>query len=242
MYAPVHKTLLNEEVDRSNSHIFEPYTALDIVGIAASAGGIEALRELLGGLPGDFPCPIIVVQHLCSAAQHKSVLDRILGNRTLLKVKWAEHGAPLRAGHVFLAPQDRHVAIAPDRTIRLVRAEKMNGVRPAADPLFASIAKHFGARSAAVILSGFLRDGAEGAYKIAAGGGRVFVQDCDSALVREMPEAAIRTGAVHFVLSPFMISRALTALAMAPGAAAWFRVWPKALIRPERSSYIPQPV
>jgi two-component system chemotaxis response regulator CheB len=108
----------------------------------------------------------------------------------------------------------------------------VNGSRPAADPLFESVAGQYREQGIAVILSGSLHDGANGAYEIAAAGGRVLVQDRETSLVCGMPLAAIRTGAVHFVLSPEMIARALITLVMAPGAAEWFRVWPKALKRP----------
>ncbi|HVW09866.1 MAG TPA: chemotaxis protein CheB [Bryobacteraceae bacterium] len=210
-----------------------------IVGIAGSAGGIEALHELLGILPADFPCPIVVAQHLGPRARYRSVLDRVLSSRTALCVKWAEDGEFLRPGFVLLAPQDRHVEITPDRKVRLLQTEKLRGARPAADPLFASIASEYSRRGAGVVLSGALDDGAEGAWQIAVAGGRVLVQDRGTSLLDAMPSAAIRTGAVHFELSPEMIARALITLAMAPGAAAWFQVWPKALKRPIRLSPAP---
>jgi two-component system chemotaxis response regulator CheB len=213
--------------------------AIEVVGIAGSAGGIEALRELLGILPADFPCPIVIAQHLRPLAAYKSVLHRVLRSGAALCVKWAEDGEFLRAGCVFLAPQDRHVEIAPDRTIRLIRSGKVNGSRPAADPLFASIAREYGVWGAAVILSGCLWDGAAGAYQIGAAGGRVLAQDRQSSFASDMPMAAIHTGAVHFELSPEMIGRALITLAMAPGAAAWFQVWPKALTPPRHLSLRP---
>lgn len=231
MYATVHKTLPDDDFHQDRRDV-RGFAALDIVGIAASAGGIPALKELLAALPEDFPCPIVVVQHLCSANQYMSALDQILSTRTRLRVKWAEDGESLRAGYILLAPQDQQIEINPDHKVQLVRAEKVNRVRPAADPLFASIAKHFGKRAVGVILSGALCDGAQGAYEIAAAGGRILVQNRETSLVPDMPAAAIRTGAVHFELTPAMIARALAALVMAPGAAEWFRVWPKALKAP----------
>jgi two-component system chemotaxis response regulator CheB len=211
-------------------------SAIEVVGIAGSAGGIQALRELLGVLPADFPCPIVIAQHLGPLTAYKSALHRVLRSETALCVKWAEDGEFLRAGCVFLSPQDQHLEITPDRKVRLTRSAKVNGSRPAADPLFASIAREYGARGACVILSGCLSDGADGAYQIGAAGGRILVQDRETSLIGDMPLAAIRTGAVHFVLSPGMIGCALITLTMAPGAAAWFQVWPKALTRPARLS------
>jgi two-component system chemotaxis response regulator CheB len=213
-------------------------SSIGIIGIAGSAGGIQALRELLRVLPAEFPCPIVIAQHLSPLAAYRSVLHRVLRSETALCVKWAEAGEFLRSGTVFISPQDQHVEITADRTIQLTCGRKVAGFRPAADPLFASIAREYGPRGAGVILSGCLRDGAEGAYRIGAAGGRMLVQDRRTSLISDMPRAAIRTGAVHFELSPEMIGRALIALAMAPGAAEWLQVWPKALTPP--ASDIPQ--
>jgi chemotaxis response regulator CheB len=83
MYAGVHETLLAGDIDQNAVAFHRTFgSAFGIVGIAGSAGGIQPLKELLAVLPGDFECPIVVVQHLCSAAQYKSVLDRILASRT----------------------------------------------------------------------------------------------------------------------------------------------------------------
>jgi two-component system chemotaxis response regulator CheB len=108
--------------------------------------------------------------------------------------------------------------------VSVISGEKVNGSRPAADPLFASVAVHCRSRGIAVVLSGALGDGAEGAYKVAAAGGRVLVQSRETALVPDMPSAAIRRGAVDFEFSPRVIAHSLIALTMAPGAAAWFQV------------------
>jgi two-component system, chemotaxis family, protein-glutamate methylesterase/glutaminase len=201
----------------------------EVVVAAASAGGIEALREMLAELPGDFPCPIVVAQHLASAALYTSSLDHVLGRCTALTVKWVEDGESLRPGHVYLALQDHHVRVAADGCLRLAGALK--GVRPAADVLFRSVATHFGASAAAVVLSGALDDGARGVYEIASAGGRVLVQDWETASMKWMPMAAAETGAPEFALSPRMIGRVLVAWMMAPGAADWLRVWRRGELR-----------
>jgi two-component system, chemotaxis family, protein-glutamate methylesterase/glutaminase len=202
---------------------------LEIVVAAASAGGIEALRELLAELPGDFPCPIVVAQHLASAALYTSSLDRVLGRCTALTVKWVEEGESPHPGNVYLAPQDHHVRVTADGRLRLAGALK--GMRPAADVLFRSAASHFGAAAVAVVLSGALDDGARGVYEIASAGGRVLVQDWETAALKWMPMAAAETGAPEFALSPRMIGRALIAWTMAPGAADWLRVWRRGELR-----------
>jgi hypothetical protein len=128
----------------------------------------------------------------------------------------------------LLAPQDCHLTISQNQTVHLVALEKFIGYRPSADLLFGSIAEHFRSRAVGIVLSGALYDGAYGTYQIAAAGGRVLAQE--SAVMPDMPDAAIRTGGVDFAFSSTMIARALVTLVMAPGAAAWFQVWrPKVL-------------
>jgi two-component system chemotaxis response regulator CheB len=195
-----------------------------VIGIAASACGIEPLHQLIRALPADFPCPVIVVQHLPASTQYRSTLDRVLAYRSTLTVKWAEHAEPLRPGVVLLAPQDCDLEISPNRAVKLLHGDRVNHVRPAADPLFASIAWNFGDAGVAVVLSGALNDGARGVCDIALAGGSVIVQERETAGMPYMPAAAINTGAVDFVLPPRMIAHALITLVMAPGAAAWFRV------------------
>jgi len=169
----------------------------------------------------------VAVQHLPSAAKFHSLLDRVWSRHTKLRVKWAEEGEPLAPGFVFVAPQDRHIIVRPGGFVHLYSGDKINGVRPAADPLFTSLAREFGARAIGVVLSGALYDGAQGAYEIAAAGGRILGQSRETAQVRDMPVAALQTGGVDFMLSPKMIAHALVALTMAPGADSWFRVWRK---------------
>jgi two-component system, chemotaxis family, protein-glutamate methylesterase/glutaminase len=189
---------------------------LQIVAAAASAGGIEALRELLAQLPHDFPCPIVVAQHLASATEYTSALDLVLARCTALTVKWAEDRESLSPGHVYLAPQDHDVSVTADGRLRLTPSEKI--VRRAADALFRSVAAHYGAAAVAVVLSGALDDGAQGVHEIASAGGRVLVQDWETASMKWMPKAAAETGAAEFVLSPRLIGQQLVAWTMGPGA------------------------
>lgn len=222
MYATVHKTEMDQDLNpRKNRGT----AAFDVVAIGASAGGIGALQELIAELPEEFPCPILIVQHLPSAIRYLSVLDKVLGRCTKLNVKWAEPGEPLCAGSILLAPQDHHLEILHNQTVSLTRGSKVNGFRPAVDLLFHSVAAHYGSSGIAVVLSGGLWDGAKGARHVAAVGGRVFVQDRETAEMPEMPLAALRTGVVDFAFSPRMIAQTLIALTMARGAAAWFQVW-----------------
>lgn len=229
MYGAVHKTL-PAEVDRT-CDFYPAGAAFDVVAIAASAGGIEALTNLLAGLPDNFPAAILVAQHLGPVARYRSVLDQVLSRHTRLRVKWAEDGESVRAGTVFLAPQDRHLLIDSSGILHVTPDPEVNRARPAADPLFASVAAHFGARAIAIVLSGALRDGAEGAWNVARSGGRVLAQDRASSFCFDMPSATLEVAGVDFMFSPEMIAHTLISLVMVPGAAKWLRVW--RAIRPE---------
>ena len=233
MYAGVHKKLGPPDFSNDSTVARTPF---DIVAIAASAGGVSALRILLSELPINFPAPILIVQHLPASHRFVSRLPQVLGRSTNLKVKWAEQNEGLEAGVVYVAPQDRHVRVVSDRRISLSSAPKINHVRPAADPLFLSIAELFRERAVCVVLTGALSDGAQGVKKVAECGGRVLSQDQDTSAVFGMPYAAMRTGQVDFVLPLDVIARALIVLFMVAGGAAWFRVSRANLPAPKKSS------
>lgn len=194
----------------------------DVVAVAASLGGLGALGKILSALPTRFPAPIIVVQHL--SALYPSHLDELLEQRSTLPVKWAQHGELVRPGHVYLAPRDHHLVVSGHHTLHLSQAPHVNYSRPAADPLFYSIATHYCQRAIGVVLTGGGSDGALGVQAIKMNGGRVLVQDQATAEKFEMPEAAIRTGCVDFILPLATIAPTLISLVMVPGAAALLHV------------------
>jgi two-component system chemotaxis response regulator CheB len=187
-----------------------PTLFYSLVVVAASAGGLTALAELLADLPGDFPLPIAVVQHL--DPRHPSVLAQILDRRTALRVKEAADADHLTAGVVYIAPADRHVMIGQGRSIELNRSERVHFLRPAADHLFASAAKVCGP-VIAVVLTGTGTDGAAGIISVKAAGGTVIAQDEASSEFFGMPQAAVETGRVDFVLPLNRIGPALVELA-----------------------------
>jgi two-component system chemotaxis response regulator CheB len=160
-----------------------------LIGIGASAGGIEALIRLVRGLPPDLPAAVLVVLHI--PATGSSVLPAILARHCPLPVQQAGDGQTLRAGEVLVAPPDCHLR-AVDGRVRLERGPKENGVRPAVDPMLRSVAAAAGDRGIAVILSGALGDGADGAATVAAAGGTVLVQDPADAIVPSMPERTLQ--------------------------------------------------
>jgi two-component system chemotaxis response regulator CheB len=166
--------------------------ARGVVAIGASAGGIDALQRLMPDLPEDLPAAICIVLHIPASAH--SLLPQIVARQTRLPVSQANAGERLRSGHVYVAPPDWHVLVRKGH-IRLERGPKENGVRPAIDTLFRSVAEAYGRCGIAVVLSGSLSDGAAGAAAMAAAGAAVLVQAPDDAIVPGMPEAA--TAAAH---------------------------------------------
>jgi hypothetical protein len=134
----------------------------DIVVVAASAGGVEALRGLLSQLPAPIPATLLIVLHVPAAGG--KVLPSILGRAGLLPASAAADGEVPLPGHVYVAPPDCHMLLVGDK-IRLSQGPRHNGHRPAADPLFISAALSGGPHTIAVVLSGTLDDGAAGACR-----------------------------------------------------------------------------
>jgi two-component system, chemotaxis family, protein-glutamate methylesterase/glutaminase len=159
-----------------------------IVGIGASAGGIDALLDVLAALPADLPHALLIVLHL--PPHGHSVLAEILDRRTALHVVVARDGEVIRAGYAYVASPDLHLTVRGP-AMALTRGPHENGVRPAVDPLFRSLAAGYGRTAVAVVLSGALGDGARGALAVARAGGYVLVQDPADALVSSMPLRAI---------------------------------------------------
>src|SRR5213080_1611618 len=186
--------------------------AYDLIALAAAAGGLRALSEVLAGLPREFPAAIVVVQHL--DRRHRSLMADILSRRTPLHVKEAEEGDHLSPGMVYIAPPNRHLLVNPDGTLSLSQSELVHFVRPSADLLFESVAASFKDRVIGVVLSGTGADGSMGLRAIKKMGGTVIAQDERTSEFFGMPGAAIETGTVDFVLPIEEIPPALVSLVM----------------------------
>ncbi len=145
--------------------------AYDVVAIAASAGGLRALIEVLSHLPAEFPAAVVVVQHL--DPRHRSLMAEILSRGTALRVKQAEEGDRLETGTAYIAPPNRHLLVNPDGTLSLSSSELVRFVRPSADLLFESAAGSYRDRAIAVVLTGTGSDGAMGVEAIKKMGGTV---------------------------------------------------------------------
>ena len=185
-------------------------SGFEIVALAASAGGLKALTDVLAALPRDFPAALVVVQHL--DPRHRSLMAEILGRRTSLLVKEAREGDTLERGLALIAPPNRHLLVNPDRTVSLSQSELVHFVRPSADLLFESAAASYKERAIAVVLTGSGRDGAMGVKAIKKMGGTVIVQDEKTSEFFGMPNAAQQTGLADFILPLAEIAPALRTL------------------------------
>ena len=156
------------------------------------------MEVLLEPLPSSFPAPLIAVLHL--SPDHRSRMAEILGRFTEMNVKQVEEGDVLRAGTVYCASPDFHVLVTDERTLRLTHTAQVQYVRPSADVLFESAAAVYAQEVIAVVLSGTGRDGKDGVRAVKEAGGVTLAQDEASAQHFGMPQAAIGTGMVDFVL------------------------------------------
>jgi two-component system chemotaxis response regulator CheB len=190
--------------------------AFDVVVIAASAGGLNALSKVVAGLPQGFPAGLLAVQHL--DPRHRSLMADILSHRTALLVREAKADDVVQPGILYMAPPDRHLLVNPNMRLLLAETELVHFVRPSADLLFESAAACFRERTLGVVLTGTGSDGNMGVRAIKKVGGTVVVEDPESAEFNGMPEAAIRTGCVDFILALPLIPTALVRLVMAEAA------------------------
>ena len=185
----------------------------DIIVIGGSTGSVEALSEIVSGLPENFAASIFVVVHISSS--HTSLLPSVLGSKTTIPVSLAVHGDPILPAHIYIAPADHHLTLQ-DGKINVVRGPKENGHRPAVDPLFRTAARVYGPRVIGVVLSGGLDCGSAGLLTIKARGGTAIVQHPNDALVPEMPTNALRNVAAEHVVAAADMEPLLTRLVSEP--------------------------
>ena len=170
-------------------------THVDVVAVGASTGGPEALTRIVPALPADLPVPVVVVQHM--PALFTALLAQRLDRAAATTVTEAVEGEPLRRGHVYLAPGDRHLTLERDGgqvVVRLDDGPRLHHARPAVDRLLRSLPAVHGARSLAVVLTGMGQDGLVGCQAVHSAGGRLMVQDEATSTVWGMPGAVVGAG------------------------------------------------
>jgi len=195
-------------VDETQAHAFTAVApeldtatraAIPVVGIGASAGGLEVFKRLLGLLPSDTGFAIVFVQHL--DPNHHSTLAEILARATAMPVSEAADGMAVEANHVYVIPANVDLTIAHG-VLNLTPRTQAPGSHMPIDRFFRSLAGECGSRAIGVILSGTGSDGSAGVDAIKAAGGVTFAQDAATAKFATMPQAAVATGCVDFILPP----------------------------------------
>jgi two-component system chemotaxis response regulator CheB len=180
----------------------------DLIAIGASTGGIDALAPLLAAIPAGFDVPILVTQHLPPSFTRYFAMQ--LAGLAGRSVDIGSDSLRIRRGRVILAPGDAHmrvVSTTEGAAIRLDRTPASSGCMPSVDPMFESVAKVFGPRALAVVLSGMGRDGCAGAGAIRAAGGVVAAQDRQSSVVWGMPGAVSAAGLASTIGTPEQLGR-----------------------------------
>jgi two-component system CheB/CheR fusion protein len=180
-----------------------PHDNFPVVGLGASAGGLDAFRRLLAVLPAGTGMAFILIQHLDPT--HASMMVDLLAGHTPLKVQQAAEGMLLECEHIYLIPPGAYLSIRGG-ALRLSEPSERHGARLPFDFFLRSLAEELGERAICVILSGTGGDGSLGLKAVKEKGGLVIVQDPDDAEYDGMPRSAILTGAVDLVLPVSKIS------------------------------------
>lgn len=193
-----------------------PRQPFPIVGIGCSAGGLEALRGLVGKIPADSGMAFVIIQHLDPTRE--SLMTEILSRHTVVPVvemKESKNGVAVEPNHIYMILPNREMTIRDGR-LHLSEFKESRGRRRPVDAFFRSLAEEQRERAIAVILSGTGSNGSEGLKSIKADGGMVIVQSPDTAAYDGMPRAAIRTGLVDFILPVENMMEALAGYAAHP--------------------------
>jgi two-component system chemotaxis response regulator CheB len=201
-----------ETISCQNTDSFPSFKQkVDVIAIGASTGGPPAIKKILSGLAGDFPIPLLMVQHMALGFQDGMV--RWLQETTGFPVSIARAGESIGAPHAYLAPDNFHLGVDGGCRVLLSAEAPIRGLRPSVSYLFRSVASFFGCRAVGVLLTGMGDDGARELRSLLEMGGITIAQDCESAVVDGMPGRAREIGAALWALPPERIAAALNGMA-----------------------------
>ena len=187
----------------------------DIVVIGSSAGGVNALKELLSSFPGDLVASVFIVQHV--AADHASHLPQILSAAGKLKAVHPRDGDPILPGYAYIAPPDYHMILEKDR-ILVKKGPKENHFRPSIDVMMRSAAYWYGPRVIGVVLTGLLNDGTSGMWSVKYFGGTCLVQSPSDAQYPDMPRYVLENMEVDYSVPLSEMGAKIAALTHQPVA------------------------
>ena len=165
----------------------------EAIVIGTSAGGLYALLQIFGSFDGSFSLPIIVVQH--RSKDHRDLLEEVLQDKSLLKIKQADEKEKITRGFIYIAPPDYHLLVEENKTFSLSADVLIRYSRPSIDVLFETAADAYGDKLIGIVLTGANNDGSAGIKAIKKKGGFTIAQDPAEAMFPFMPQAAIENGA-----------------------------------------------
>jgi two-component system chemotaxis response regulator CheB len=194
-------------MDTPNQVPSEPW----IITMAASAGGMGALKTILQALPKDLPAAVVVLQHRAPRSEPNN-FRAILERAAAMPVVMAEHDQIIQPARVYIARSDLHLTVSPERRFSYVNGTRIRYLLSSANPLFESAAAAFKRHLVAVVLTGGGSDATDGVQSVKAHGGLVIAQDPATAEHRGMPTAAVQSGAVDLVLPLEQIGPALDSI------------------------------
>jgi len=182
-----------------------------LFAIASSTGGPQALAQILPALPADFPCPVVIAQHIADG--FAGGMAAWLGSLCRLPIRLAVDGELLQAGTIYLSPSEAHLQVTPTRRLALVERGPLDIYHPSCNTLLSSVAEVFGSQAVGIILTGMGSDGAKGISRIREKGGVTLGQDEASSVIYGMNQVAIASGDVQQVLAVDAIAEAMIRLA-----------------------------
>ena len=204
------RSVSSETMPRMPMPLIKSGAKTEIVAIGSSTGGPAALYKILAAIPADFPVPIVIVQHISFGFVQG--LAEWLGGACPLKVQVAQAGEKVLVGHVYLAPDGKHMQVDRLNRIALIASDPIGGHRPSVNALFQSVAVSYGPAAIAAILTGMGADGAIGMKALGEAGASTIAQDEASCIVFGMPKEAIAMGGVQHIVPLDRIAQTLQSL------------------------------